>query len=84
MDPLSALSLAATIFQVISFSHEVINTAKQIRESGHIDRFEELEKIGLDIQAASACLKTRLAVPKGEDPEEEEDKVTTESLSKNL
>ncbi|KAF5023035.1 hypothetical protein F66182_4919 [Fusarium sp. NRRL 66182] len=45
MDPISALSLAANIFQVISFTSEVITISKQVYEAGSTADHSSIEKI---------------------------------------
>lgn len=37
MDPLSALAIACSVMQVISFSKEIISTTRKIREEGAVD-----------------------------------------------
>lgn len=57
MDPISALSLVANIFAVISFTGEVLSTAIQIREKGSTDRHRELLLLSRDLRKTSGRLR---------------------------
>lgn len=57
MDPISALSLVANIFAVISFTGEVLSTATQIKEKGSTDRHRELFLLSRDLRKTSARLR---------------------------
>jgi hypothetical protein len=52
MDPVSALSLVANIFAVISFSKDVVNIACQIRDSGDSDQLNNLETAAVNLMSA--------------------------------
>ncbi|KAI7783387.1 small s protein [Diaporthe eres] len=56
MDPVSALSLVANIFAVISFTGEVLSTATQIKEKGSTERHGELFLLSRDLKKTAARL----------------------------
>lgn len=58
MDPISALSLAANIFQVVGFSIDVVTISKQIYDAGSPAGFSQLE------QAASNAVATADVIAK--------------------
>ncbi|KAG8170298.1 hypothetical protein KVR01_001043 [Diaporthe batatas] len=57
MDPLSALSLVANIFAVISFTGEVLSTAKQMKEKGTTERHGALFLLSQDLQTTAGRLR---------------------------
>lgn len=57
MDPISALSLVANIFAVISFSGEVLSTAMQMKEHGGTERHGELFLLSQDLQTTAGRLR---------------------------
>lgn len=57
MDPVSALSLVANIFAVISFTGEVLSTATQIKEKGSTGRHGELFLLSIDLQKTAGRLR---------------------------
>jgi hypothetical protein len=69
MEPLSALSLAVNIIQVIDFSAKVINTAVGIHHStsGTTDKDQNLENVVREIQSLSNRLVPPSAAPESED-----------------
>ncbi|KAJ0119586.1 small s protein [Diaporthe amygdali] len=66
MDPISALSLVANIFAVISFTDEVLSTAAQIKEQGSIERHGELFLLSRDLQQTAGRLRTSIEQPSNE------------------
>jgi hypothetical protein len=52
MDPVSALSLVANIFAVVSFSKDVVNVACQIRDSGDSDQLNNLGAAAVNLMSA--------------------------------
>jgi hypothetical protein len=60
MDPLSALSLAANIFQVIGFTIQLAEIGKQIYDKGTTVEYGELETICKDFDSAKKTLDARL------------------------
>ncbi|KAK4457937.1 hypothetical protein QBC42DRAFT_300739 [Cladorrhinum samala] len=72
MDPVSALSLAANIFQVVGFALDVINVASQIHASGTSDQIENLRRSGETLRSATDLVakeKPRINQPDNEDEE---------------
>ncbi|KAM6527188.1 hypothetical protein FSOLCH5_003260 [Fusarium solani] len=72
MDPISALSLVANIFQVIGFTNEVVKISKQICDAGSPTGLSELEKIATDALNTADDITKRLsgcgpALPGSED-----------------
>jgi hypothetical protein len=63
MDPISALSLVANIFAVISFTGEVLSTAAQIKENGSTERHSELFLLSNDLQKTAGRLRDSIADP---------------------
>lgn len=63
MDPISALSLVANIFAVISFAGEVLSTATQIREGGSTGRHAELFLLSRDLQKTAGRLHNSIENP---------------------
>ncbi|RSM13113.1 hypothetical protein CEP52_002097 [Fusarium oligoseptatum] len=62
MDPISALSLAANIFQVIGFTNDVVTISKQIYDAGSPAGLSELEQIATDALNTADDITTRLRV----------------------
>lgn len=60
MDPISALSLAANIFQVIGFTNDVVTISKQIYDAGSPAGLSELEHIATDALNTADDITTRL------------------------
>ncbi|EEU39875.1 uncharacterized protein NECHADRAFT_79534 [Fusarium vanettenii 77-13-4] len=60
MDPISALSLAANIFQVIGFTNDVVTISKQIYDAGSPAGLSELEQIATDALNTADDITTRL------------------------
>ncbi|KAG8158351.1 hypothetical protein KVR01_012112 [Diaporthe batatas] len=60
MDPISALSLAANIFAVISFSGEVLKTARQIHASGATEHHTELAVLATGMRGTARRLTVSL------------------------
>ncbi|KAK3381239.1 hypothetical protein B0H63DRAFT_475148 [Podospora didyma] len=58
MDPLSALSLTANIFQVIGFSIETVRISLHIHESGTLATISDLERASANSQKAAKTLAT--------------------------
>jgi hypothetical protein len=63
MDPISALSLVANIFAVISFTGEVLSTATQIKEKGSTERHGELFLLSRDLQKTAGRLRDSIGDP---------------------
>ncbi|KKY35634.1 putative small s protein [Diaporthe ampelina] len=63
MDPVSALSLVANIFAVISFTGEVLSTATQIKEKGSTERHGELFLLSRDLQKTAGRLRESIEDP---------------------
>lgn len=63
MDPVSALSLVANIFAVISFTGEVLSTATQIKERGSTERNGELFLLSRDLEKIAARLHDSIEYP---------------------
>lgn len=63
MDPISALSLVANIFAVISFTGEVLSTATQIKEKGSTARYGELFLLSRDLQNSAGRLRDSIKDP---------------------
>ncbi|KAJ4261804.1 hypothetical protein NW757_000076 [Fusarium falciforme] len=61
MDPISALSLVANIFQVIGFTNNVITISKQIYDAGSPAGLSELEQIAIDALRTADDITKRLA-----------------------
>lgn len=61
MDPISALSLAANIFQVIGFTNDVVTISKQIYDAGSPAGLSELELIATDALKTADAITTRLS-----------------------
>lgn len=73
MDPLSALSLVANIFAVISFTGEVLSTATQIKEKGSTERHGELFLLSRDLQKTAGRLRASIEDPSaGKQPQHDE------------
>ncbi|RSM17772.1 hypothetical protein CDV31_003379 [Fusarium ambrosium] len=62
MDPISALSLAANIFQVIGFTNDVVTISKQIYDAGSPVGLSELEHIAADALNTADDITKRLRV----------------------
>ncbi|KAJ4329440.1 hypothetical protein N0V84_000074 [Fusarium piperis] len=60
MDPISALSLAANIFQVIGFTNDVVTISKQIYDAGSPAGLSELEQIATDALNTADDITKRL------------------------
>ncbi|KAI8678925.1 NACHT domain-containing protein [Fusarium keratoplasticum] len=60
MDPISALSLAANIFQVIGFTSDVVTISQQIYDKGSPAGLSELEQIATDALNTADDITTRL------------------------
>lgn len=60
-DPLSALSLAANIFQVVGFTIQLAQLGKRIHDKGTTVRYDELETICKDFEDAKKTLDARLS-----------------------
>lgn len=63
MDPVSALSLVANIFAVISFTGEVLSTATQIKDKGSTERHGELFLLSRDLQKTAGRLQFSIGDP---------------------
>lgn len=62
MDPISAFSFAATIFQVVDFSAKVVSVATQIYKSGSSSELNSLEQAGQKLQSAVEILASQCPV----------------------
>lgn len=67
MDPISALSLVASIFSVISFTGEVLSTATQIKEKGSTERHGELFLLSQNLQMTAGRLRDSVKDALGEE-----------------
>lgn len=63
MDPISALSLVANIFAVISFTGEVLSTATQIKDKGKVERHGELFLLSRDLKKTAGRLRFSIEGP---------------------
>ncbi|KAM0436643.1 hypothetical protein ACHAPT_002352 [Fusarium lateritium] len=61
MDPISALSLVANIFQVIGFTNDVVTISKQIYDAGSPAGLSELEQIATDALNTADDITTHLS-----------------------
>jgi hypothetical protein len=60
MDPISALSLACNVIQLVEFSIESAKVCKELYDSGSVDENERIEKYTADIIAANKDLEAAL------------------------
>jgi len=81
MDPLSALSLAANVFQVVGFAIQIAQLGKQIHNRGTTVGYDELETICKDFDSAKLTLDTRLNTVGTSTDEEKQVKAIAEEAS---
>lgn len=74
MDPISALSLVANIFAVITFAGDVVQLAAQIHETGTSERLDSLEQLATGLHSAVAELTSNESNP---NPDSHEDALST-------
>ena len=60
MDPISALSLACNVFQLVEFSIESAKVCKELYDNGSTDENSRIEKYTADITAANKDLQNAL------------------------
>ena len=60
MDPISALSLACNVFQLVEFSIESAKVCKELYDNGSTDENFRIEKHTADITAANKDLQKAL------------------------
>ena len=60
MDPISALSLACNVIQLVEFSVESVKVCKELYDNGSLDENEKIEKYTADITAANKDLQATL------------------------
>ena len=60
MDPISALSLACNVIQLVEFSVESVKVCKELYDNGSLDENEKIEKYTADITAANKDLQAAL------------------------
>lgn len=60
MDPVSALSLACNVIQLVEFSIESAKVCKELYDSGSIDENDRIEKYSAEITAANKELQAAL------------------------
>jgi hypothetical protein len=60
MDPLSALSLACNVIQLVEFSIESAKVCKELYDNGSIDENNRIEKYTAEITAANKDLQAAL------------------------
>jgi hypothetical protein len=61
MDPISALSLTANIFQVIGFAINIVHVSLQIHDAGTLDTFKDLESAASKTRTAAQSLTAKSA-----------------------
>jgi hypothetical protein len=61
MDPISALSLTANIFQVIGFAIDIVHVSLQIHDAGTLDTFKDLESAASKTRKAAQSLTAKSA-----------------------
>ena len=64
MDPISALSLACNVFQLVEFSIESIKVCKELYDNGSTDENSRIEKHTADITTANKDLQEALGKAK--------------------
>ena len=64
MDPISALSLACNVIQLVEFSIESANVCKELYEDGSIDENNRIEKYAAEVTAANKDLQAALRCSK--------------------
>jgi hypothetical protein len=57
MDPISALSLACNVIQLVEFSIESAKVCKELYDNGSIDENNRIEKYTTEITAANKDLQ---------------------------
>ncbi|KAF4985588.1 hypothetical protein FDECE_16457 [Fusarium decemcellulare] len=75
MDPISALSLTANIFQVIGFAIDIVHVSLQIHDAGTLDMLQDLESAASKTRNAAKTLtakSTRQASLQTKDPLDQE------------
>jgi hypothetical protein len=60
MDPISALSLACNVIQLVEFSIESAKVCKELYDNGSIDENNRIEKYTAEITAANKDLQAAL------------------------
>ena len=60
MEAIAAVSIAANVFQVVSFSHQVLSAAWKTYKTGVSSDNDAFERVALDLKAANVVLSQRL------------------------
>ena len=60
MEGVAALSVAANVIQVVSFTHKVLSAVSETYKTGHLSNNAGLEQIALDLKAANESLQQKL------------------------
>ena len=64
MEPLTALSLACNVIQLVEFSLESAKVCKEIYDTGSLDENKRIEKYVADVTSANKEIQTALRNPK--------------------
>ena len=60
MEGVAALSLAANVIQVVSFSHRILSAARETYKNGFLRDNAALEQLAEDLKSANESLQQRL------------------------
>lgn len=61
LDPWTALSLAASLAQFVSFTIDLLSRAKRIRKKGELPELIDLQLVASDLNLAASGIEAQLA-----------------------